>query len=141
MQEVRTCSVQPSNAEGVCGGAASAGFAACLVAPGEVACPSGSPFTNRTVIGDTETLVCSACTNCVVQGTCVSPSVKFFSDYLCNNTFYVGTLAADGNCTKPGWAGQSVNSIEYQAQVNASCSSSGSSAAFQTTGAQTLCCR
>ena len=137
--EVRYCVVPGASAEGVCGGAAPSGFSACIASPGDVACPSGSPFGNRTVIGDAQILVCSACTSCAVQGDCTGSTVKFFGDYLC--TAYVGSITADGTCTQPSWAGQQVHGLEYQAQVNATCTAGGTSPGFQATGTQTICCR
>ena len=139
-EDVRYCVVPGPSAEGVCVGAAPAGFSACIVAPGKVACPSGSPFTNQTIIADAETLVCSACTSCAMQGTCMGSTVKFYGDYLCN--LYVGSITANGTCTSPGWAnGQNVASMLHEGQVSASCSSSGTSPGFQATGTQTICCR
>jgi hypothetical protein len=136
--QVRTCDVTGPGAESVCEGAPPAGFAACIAAPGEVACPSGSPFASRTLLAAAETLVCTACTGCAVSGTCASPLVTYYSDYLCNSP--VGTFPADGTCTQPSWSGN-LAGVEYHATVQASCLGSGSSATFQPISPQTLCCR
>jgi len=140
--QVRTCGVGSgsSGAEAVCEGSPLTGFSACIAAPGDVPCPSGSPFANRTVAAASETLVCTACTGCAVSGTCSSPLVTFYSDYLCNSA--VATFPADGTCTRPNWTGN-LAGVEYQATVQASCSSAGSgaTATFQAISPQTICCR
>ena len=135
---VRTCDVVGASAESVCEGAPPAGFSACLVAPGDMACPTGSPFASRTLLAASQTLVCTACSACTVSGTCDSPLVTYYSDYLCNNP--VGTFPADGACQQPNWTG-TLAGVEYHAMVQASCTGSGSSATFQPVSPQTLCCR
>ncbi len=140
--QVRTCSIGNasggSGAEATCEGSPPTGFSACVVAPGDVPCPSGSPFAKRTVAAASETLVCTACTGCSVSGTCSSPLVTFYSDYLCNNA--VATFPADGTCTRPNWTGN-LAGVEYQATVQPSCAGSGATATFQAISPQTVCCR
>jgi hypothetical protein len=135
---VRTCDVAGPGSEGVCAGSPPAGFSACIAAAGEMACPSGSPFASRTVLAASETLVCTACTGCTVNGNCSSPLVTYYSDYLCNNP--VATFPADGACTQPNWNGN-LAGVEYHASVQASCAATGSTATFQAASPQTVCCR
>jgi len=127
--------------EGICSGSPPAlpqGFAACITSPGDVACPTSSPFSTRSLVAVSQTLVCSACSSCAVTSTCSDPTVTFFSDYLCANP--VATLPADGSCTQPGWTG-TIAGVEYHAQVTGGCAASGSSATFEPGSPQTLCCR
>jgi hypothetical protein len=135
--QVQTCSVPDANAASVCSGTVPSGFSACVIAPGDVPCPSGSPFSNRTVIADSEMLVCSGCSACSVTGTCQDPILAVYSDGQCKNV--VATITADGQCTDH--QGGMVSSWWYQAQVDAQCSASGTNASFQPTNPQTLCCR
>jgi hypothetical protein len=137
--QVRYCVVPAPDAEGVCGGGAPTGFSGCLRSPGDVPCPTGTPFQSRTVLADTETLVCSACTSCGFQGICTGATAKFYGDYLCQG--YVGSLTADGTCTQPAWAGQQVHGVIYQAQAMATCAATGTSATFAAIEPQTVCCR
>jgi hypothetical protein len=136
--QVRTCDVAGAGAEVVCEGSPPAGFSVCIAAAGDMACPSGSIFANRTVVAASETLVCTACSSCTVTGTCSSPLVTYYSDYLCLNA--VATFPADGACTQPNWSGN-LAGVEYHATVQASCAGAGSAATFQAISPQTVCCR
>jgi hypothetical protein len=136
---VRYCDVAASNAESVCEGAAGPGFAACIVADGDLACPPGSPFTKKTTVADDESLTCSACGTCAVTGTCAKPTLTFYSDAACSAQ--VTQVASDGTCVPSNAAGKSVAAAEYTAETNASCAASGSTASVSPKGAHTLCCR
>jgi hypothetical protein len=137
--QVQTCSVPAANEASVCAGTAPMGFSACIIAPGDVQCPSGSPFSKRTLVADSEMLVCSACGICNVTGMCQNPTLTIYSDGFCQTK--VATIPANGMCV-----GAPMNATAggfwYQAQVQgAQCSASGTSASFQPTNPQTLCCR
>ena len=136
--QVRTCGVAGAGAEAVCEGSTPTGFSVCIAAAGDMACPSGSLFANRTVAAASETLVCTACSACTVSGTCSTPLVTYYSDYLCLDA--VATFPADGTCTRPSWSGN-LAGVEYQAMVQASCAGSGSTPTFQAASPQTVCCR
>lgn len=137
--ESRLCAVPAAEADGVCNGTVPSGFVACIAAPGSVACPAGLPFTTHTVVADNETLVCSACTGCTVNASCGPGSVTFYSDYLCGQA--VGTITANGTCTQTTWGGN-MNSIRYQSASTSTCGASGTSTAtFQPSAPQTVCCR
>lgn len=138
-QGVRYCDVPPASAESVCEGMAPASFAACIVSAGDVGCPTGSPFTNKTLVADDEMLTCSACTTCAVSGTCNSPKIAFFSDGAC--TQQVVQLASDGTCEPSNANNQPVAAAEYSAQTNATCQASGTAASVSPQGPHTLCCR
>lgn len=132
-----TCTVPDANAAAVCAGSVPGGFAACIIAPGDVQCPSGSPFSTRTVIADSETLVCSDCASCMVTGSCKNPVLNVYSDAQCMNV--VAAIPADGTCTSE--QSKAVGSYWYQATVMAQCAASGTSASLQAHNPQTLCCR
>jgi hypothetical protein len=134
------CDVPATQTDAVCSGAPPPGFAACITAPGDVACPSG-PFILRTVVADDDVLVCPACGACQVAASCGSAQVIFYSDDGCGQV--VATLPANGACTPTGDGdGQDVSSYEYTAQVQASCQAAGSGApAFDPVAPHTVCCR
>ncbi len=138
-QGVRYCDVSSANAESVCEGTAPAGFAACVVSPGDVACPAGSPFGKKTLVADDEVLACSACKTCTVTGTCASATVTFYSDPQCTQA--VAELPADGGCVPSNASGKMVAAVEYAAEADASCAASGSVASVSPEGPRTLCCR
>jgi hypothetical protein len=138
-QGVRYCDVPPPSAEAVCEGATPSTFAACIVSGGDVACPTGSPFTHKTLVADDEILTCSACAGCSVSGTCSSPQISLYADSAC--TQQVTRLASDGTCVSSGANNKTVVAAEYSAQTNASCQASGSTASVSPQGPHTLCCR
>lgn len=138
-QGVRYCGVPPTGADAVCAGMAPAGFAACIVSAGDVACPAGSPFLKKTLVADDETLACSACTTCTETGSCSNPKITLFADSSC--TQKVVQLASDGSCVPTNANNQYVGAAEYSAEVQATCSASGSTPRFSPVGPHTLCCR
>ena len=138
-QAVRTCDAPPSVAGAVCEGAAPSGFALCIESAGDVTCPTGTPFTTRSVVADSETLACSACATCSLVGTCASPQISFYSDSMC--TQLVVQLPSDGSCVSSGANRAAGVAAEYSAQANASCQASGSTPTVTPQGLHTLCCR
>lgn len=133
---VRTCSVPAPDEASVCAGSAPAGSAACVVAAGDVPCPQGSPFQTRAVIADGETLVCSACGACGVTATCANAELDVYSDMACMNM--MTAIPANGTCV--GVQGGMMKAYWYKAQVTAPKCGATTSASFQATNAQTLCC-
>jgi hypothetical protein len=119
-------------------------YAACITAPGAVACPSG-PLTSRHVVGTDATFDCSAC-GCTVTGGCTG-TVTLYSDSSCRKAPV--PVPADGNCyrflslssTPPA---PSYNSYTYvgNAPTNVSCSTSGASSAQNValSNEATICC-
>lgn len=100
--------------EKVCAGVPPQGFAACIEAPNDVACPNGSPFTNKQTIGDSATLDCSACT-CTASATCDTAKVEFFDDVVC--ALPRVTLLADNSCQNTNNSGAIVLGAKYTANV------------------------
>jgi hypothetical protein len=137
---VRFCDVPPPAAEAVCSGAAPSGFAACLVAPGDVPCPTG-PFATRTVVADDVELVCPTCGPCTVAGTCGSAQIRFYSDGQC--AALAATLSCDGACVSAGGGPpKTVAAYEYSAHAQATCTASPIGAtSLAPVRPQTLCCR
>jgi len=136
---VRFCDVPQAMAADVCAGMVPSGFSACMTQEGDVPCP-GAPFTNKTLVADDEMLVCPACGNCTVGGTCQNAQVEFFSDSMCRNS--VAKLPVNGACTATNAQNKGVGSYEYTAQPNAQCSATSSgSPSFTPVQPRTVCCR
>ena len=137
---VRTCDVPPGDLGAVCSGSAPAGFSACIVASGDIPCPSG-PFGTRSRIDDDEILVCPACGSCSVSSSCGAAQVKFFGGSQCQGPV-VATLACNGSCVPTGAATQYVGGYEYTAQPQATCQGSAAGApTFNPVQPHTVCCR
>jgi hypothetical protein len=77
------------NLADTCGPAAAAGFQVCVLHEGDVDCPSGSPYSMKSVFyqGYDDTLACSPCTCASTVGAC-SARLSVYSDGAC------GTLLA-----------------------------------------------
>jgi hypothetical protein len=137
---VQYCDVPAASAEDVCEGTVPSGFSACIVADGNVPCPSG-PFTTQLEVDDGDELVCPTCDSCTVTGACGSPQVTFFSNGNCTGP--IGALACTGLCEGSGLLGDgNVGGAEYSAQVQAACSASSSGTpGVSPAGPHTLCCR
>jgi hypothetical protein len=137
------CDVPAASAEAVCEGTTPSGFTACIVADGNVPCPSG-PFTMQLEVDDGDELVCPTCDACSVTGSCANAQVTFFSDGSCTGKGMIGTLPCTGLCAGTGNlpAGGNVGGAEYSAQVQATCSASSSGTpGVSPSGPHTLCCR
>jgi hypothetical protein len=139
-QGVRTCDVTSKDAESVCEGNAPQSFSACIESDGDVPCPAGSPFSNKTSVADDEMLVCSGCTSCTVSGSCANAQVQFFGDAQCAKSV-TAPLAASGQCVPTNASGKNVVAFEYTAQTNATCQAAGTSASFTPVMPRTICCR
>jgi hypothetical protein len=135
----RFCDVPAPSADAVCAGTAPAGFSACIVAAGNVACPSSTPFVQAFAVEDGATVSCGACSACSVSTTCSNPTVAAFTNANCTAPATL-TFNVDGSCTSIGNE-LTMLSIQYSATANAACTAGSSSASVQLTGAKTICCR
>jgi hypothetical protein len=127
--------------EKVCAGQAPVGYLACIETTGDVACPNGSPFNQKRVLGDAPTLDCAACTGCTASATCDTPTVEFFGDNKCKNS--IATLASDGSCQFTLHAGANVQGLIYKANVkNPTYTATGpKTATVGLTNSKTICCQ
>ncbi len=122
----------------LCGGSVPSGVTACVVAPGDLACPSSYPV--RSAVGLAAAAACSSACSCQVNGTCSMGKLSSYSDTQCATL--VVTSDANGTCTADPAAGTTVRSAKYAATVSATCSASGNAAGtVGLVGLQTLCCR
>jgi len=136
--QIRTCAVPASDEGSVCAGVAPVGSAACILAAGDVPCPQGSPFQNRSVIADTETLVCSTCGTCSVSANCTGASLDIYSDMNCMTM--MTSIPANSQCISVQTG--NMKAYWYKATVDSpACKATGTAASFQSTNPQTLCCR
>jgi len=127
----------------VCEGRAPQGFTACIAHAGDVACPPG-PFATKHAIADAVAVDCSqACTTCVADASCSTPTVTFFADTACNNGAFVTATVADGTCRNTGVAGASVTAATYvAATIGVTYAASGPlTARVRPTNGRTVCCR
>jgi hypothetical protein len=124
--------------ESVCAGVVPPGFAACIEATGDVACPSG-PFSTKQLVGDSATLDCSAC-SCAATATCSGGSVAMWSDSACGAS-KVFTLPA-GSCTQTNMGGTPVKGIVYTATATPTYTATGpKTATVGLVNQKTVCCR
>jgi hypothetical protein len=138
----RTCapdSAQSANcAGGVCQPSVSSPYAACLEAPGHVACPPG-PMSVQHVVGTSATATCSAC-GCAITAKC-SGTMTLFNDGSCKNS---AASIATGVCTPIVSTGTLiVRSYEYQgaAPRTVGCQTGAPGSAQATlNGQETICC-
>ncbi|MFO0742055.1 MAG: hypothetical protein U0270_39520 [Labilithrix sp.] len=121
----------------LCAKKAPAGFRACLVTDGDVACDAPG-FTEKHLAG-TPTLSCAACTSCTATATCTNVSIDLFSGTSC--TTKVFHLPADA-CTNTGGAsGSGVGGMIYNATVTPSYQATGPLTATTGLGSpRTVCC-
>ncbi|MBV9946152.1 MAG: hypothetical protein JOZ69_04820 [Myxococcales bacterium] len=137
----RYCDVPTASAEAVCGGAAPAGFSACIVRSGSVACPAGTPFTSAFTVEDGATVQCTACTACSVATTCDGATLSLFPGSACVADA-IRSVPADGNCNPLGGrSDQTVAAIEYTASATTTCTPGTSTASARLVRPVTLCCR
>jgi hypothetical protein len=134
----RACTPTAECAEDVCSGTAPAGFTACIVSDGDVACPSG-PFTKKTRIGTGATFTCSGCTSCENTAKCSGGKLRYFNDD-CSNE--VASVDVDGFCRGVTNGGSLYNRYRYEATVSEiACKPSAPTTKVDLTGGQTVCCR
>ena len=140
---VRLCVPVPGCDSAACGGYAPAGYKACVVANGDVACPSGSMFKNKHAVAKSAS---PGCTNtcgsgCTFQGSgCSTPQLHTFSDNNCNTS--VVTLPSDNTCVATNNNNAYVGSVSYTATSTVTgCTATGStSLQVSYTTQRTVCC-
>ena len=136
----RTCTPDSKCTSATCAGTVPSGWLACIVADGDQACPSGSPFAQKHAIAKSATFGCAQTCGCNVTGTCDSPQVHMFNNGGCANPLV--TLASDGTCVATNNGNTFVASMNYTATPNFKCNATGSSAVqVQPTTPKTVCCR
>jgi hypothetical protein len=136
--DTRACPVPQTGVPELCAGNAPSGFSACIMTNGDVPCPSGSPFSNRTLVADSMTLACSTCTACSLSATCQNPQLSGYSDTSCQTL--LGTIAADNTCVGV-MPGLTLTAVVYTASVSTACVGGSSTASLQPVNARTVCCR
>jgi hypothetical protein len=135
----RFCDVPAASADAVCNGTVPTGFSACIIATGQVACPSSTPFVHPFTVEDGATLACGSCSACSVSTSCSNPMVEAFTNATCAAPAAL-TFAVNGTCvTNPNE--ETVLSIEYTSTTSATCTPGTSSGTSQLTGPRTICCR
>ena len=141
--KARYCDVPTDSADAVCNGTVPSGFAACLLQYGDVACPTGTPFTQKYIVEDHATLQCSACSgSCAVVTTCSNATVTGYSDSSCMTR--IGSVPVDGTCTPVMFYASlpsTLVAVEYAATASSTCSAGSSVPTAQLTNPRTLCCR
>ncbi len=137
----RLCLPTTSCQSAACGGAAPTGYAACIVADGDQACPNGSSFSVKHAVAKSASATCTSCgSSCSVTGTCTNPQVHFFSAQNCNTALV--TLPSDTTCNATNHGNQNVQSANYTATGNFTCSTTATSTAQITpTTPRTVCCK
>ncbi len=135
----RYCDVPAASSDAVCNGTPPAGFSACIMAAGEVACPASTPFTQKFTVEDSATVSCGTCSACAVATTCSNPMVATFLTADCSGAVSA-SFAVNGTCVTNN-VEATVLSIEYTSTTQATCAAGASTAAAQLTGARTICCR
>lgn len=137
----RYCDVPSASADSVCNGSVSSGFAACIMAGGESACPSGSPFVHSYVVEDSASLQCSSCAGCTVMTTCSNAVLTGFSDTACSNL--VGSVGIDGGCNPANLnvSPAPLVAVEYTASAASLCTPGTSTPSAQLVNPRTVCCR
>ena len=137
----RLCAPAAGCRSAACAGYAPAGYLSCITTAGDVACPGGSPFQNKHLVGTSPTAGCSDCgSSCTLQVTCTQATLDLYGDVGCNAL--VCALPATGQCLPTNAAGSGVRSYRYSAVPSGGCSADGTST--PTLGLQqprTVCCR
>jgi hypothetical protein len=90
----RVCLADPAGAAGTT--QLPAPYAACIMAPGQVACPAGMLNRTHFVGTDVSPFTCSDC-GCSVTGDCFGGSVTFYADPSCQGGA-LDSFPADGTC-------------------------------------------
>jgi hypothetical protein len=129
-QERRICKPQPST----CGGAACgvpASMKACIAAPGDVACPSGT----KHAVGADVTLACPSCGCAITSATC-GGKLAFYPSSNCGGTPVTLNV---GVCTATG--GASFVSTKWTGTVDVEqCTTTSVAPTTTLTAVQTICC-
>lgn len=138
---VRLC--EANGAEPACVGALCAASTECVMQAGDLACPGGTPYVTKHLVGDAPDLACSAC-GCGPTGIAAActGTMSFFTDPSC--TTGEKQAAVDGQCH--GIASGAYSSHKYAGtldpNVTPSCTGAVSTATRTVTGdVATVCCR
>lgn len=136
---VRVC--EPTcDAGDFCGAASTVGMA-CLIADGDIPCPTGRTY-GRTILGTTATTTCNACGTCTQTATSCDATMSFYGTIGCTGTAD-NTYAADGTCQDgPGtnsWQASKLNATPPP-QACGSSSSPDPGGKSAPTAPKTLCC-
>jgi hypothetical protein len=127
----------PSCAADLCAKKAPAGFRACVVAEGDVACDLPG-FSEKHLAGTTTSLSCGACTGCTATATCTNVSIDLYSSSSCGTKVF--NLPANA-CTPTGaQSGASVGGMIYNATVTPAYNAPPSAGSASVVGAKTVCC-
>ncbi len=141
-KKARICAADATCAAATCGGYAPAGFDACIISDGDVACPASSAFSAKHMVSKNPTVQCSDCgTGCTFQGSCTNPQLSFYSNQTC--TALIVSIPADGTCDATGHANAVIGGMIYSATPSfTGCAATGTSTAtIQATDARKVCCR
>ncbi len=140
--QVRLCPADAACSAAACGGYAPAGFTACIVSDGDVACPASSVFSVKHIVVNNPTVQCSDCgTGCTFQGSCTNPQLAFHSNQTC--TALIVSIPADGACDATSHANAVIGGMIYTATPSfTGCTATGiSTGSIDTNTMRTLCCR
>ncbi len=111
------CTPNASCAPAACGGYAPEGFTACIVMPGDVACPASSAFTVKHLGASHVNVQCTDCgTACTFEGSCASPTLSFYSDNQCKTL--ITSIPADSTCDATGHQNALVGGTTYTATAS-----------------------
>ncbi len=138
----RICPADSKCADATCGGYAPAGFSACIVSDGDVACPASSAFSVKHTVSKNATVQCSDCgAACTFQGTCTNPQLSFYSNQTC--TTLIVSIPADSTCDATGHANAVIGGMIYTATPSfTGCTATGTSTAtVEMSSPRTVCCR
>jgi hypothetical protein len=137
----RICAADTACSAAVCGGYAPAGFTACIVSDGDVACPASSVFSVKHTVATKPTVQCSDCgAACTFQGSCTNPQLSFYSNQTCSTL--IVSIPADGTCDATGHFNAVIGGTTYTATPSfTGCTATGTSTGtLQLNGPRTVCC-
>jgi hypothetical protein len=134
------CDVPTTSTDAVCAGTAPTGFLACIIASGNISCPSSTAFLTEFHVQDDVTLSCPPCSVCTVQTTCTNATVSIFAGGSCAPPA-VGTFAANNTCVDTNPNEVTVSSMTYTATPNSMCVPGSSTGTTQPVRPRTICCQ
>jgi hypothetical protein len=138
----RICAAGATCSAATCGGYAPAGFSACIVSDGDVACPASSAFSVKHTVATKPTVSCSDCgAACTFQGSCTNPQMSFYTSNTC--TTLIVSIPADGTCDATNKLNAVIGGITYTATPSfTGCTATGTSTpTLQLNAPRTVCCR
>jgi hypothetical protein len=113
-----------------------AGQRLCAAAEGDVACPD--PFSEKHLIGDSASVVCSPCgTSCAFGNQDCNGHLTLYEDNVCST----GSQSAS-SCSSVGFTGKTVKSYDYTMTVSGGCTTTETSTpSTPLASPKTVCCR